>query len=164
MIRAIYAGSFDPITNGHVWVINEAIKLFENLKIVVARNPNKKYMFSWDERANMLNDSIIGEETFETFSMDQIRDELLINYAKERSVTHLIRGIRNESDYEYEKAMQYVNSDIDSKITTVYLIPPRELCEVSSSLVKGLTQSKGWEDVVKKYVPNPVLEKLKERE
>ena len=74
----------------------------------------------------------------------------------------MLRGIRDTSDYEYEKTLRHINSDISPEITTVFLMPPREIAEVSSSIVKGLVGSEGWEKVLGKYVPDCVLQKLRE--
>lgn len=73
----------------------------------------------------------------------------------------MLRGIRTESDYEYERTMRNINSDLNSGITTVFLMPPRGIAEVSSSMVKGLIGPEGWETIVRRYLPEPVFEKLK---
>ena len=77
--------------------------------------------------------------------------------------THILRGIRSESDYEYERTMRNINGDLDSAICTVFLMPPRDIAEVSSSMVKGLVGPKGWQKVVRKYVPEPVYRQFLKR-
>jgi len=74
----------------------------------------------------------------------------------------MLRGIRNESDYEYERVMRNINGDLNPVITTVFLMPPRVIAEVSSSMIKGLVGPDGWETIVKRYLPEPVFEKLRE--
>jgi pantetheine-phosphate adenylyltransferase len=81
-------------------------------------------------------------------------------YAQSISATHILRGIRSESDHEYERGMRNINGDLDPAICTVFLMPPRHIAEVSSIMVKGLVGPKGWRRVVRKYVPDPVYERL----
>lgn len=163
-MKAIYAGSFDPPTNGHQWMIDESMKLFNNQLIVaIGINPEKKSLFSVEERKKMLKDMIEYKHGLVMPVIDSFEYEYLISYAKRIGATHLVRGIRSVSDFEYEQAMRHINNDMNSDITTVFLIPPRDLSEVSSSLVKGLVGPTGWRDVVKKYVPEPVYNKFIER-
>ena len=84
----------------------------------------------------------------------------MINFAQALGATHVLRGIRSESDYEYERTMRYINGDLDGTICTVFLMPPRDIAEVSSSMVKGLVGPQGWQKVVRKYVPDPVYARL----
>lgn len=159
--KAIYAGSFDPITDGHMWVMEKAMDIFDELVIVIGVNPDKKYTFSPEERSKMIKESL-AEIGMTNYKVGRIDKQLLVNYADELKIPYIIRGIRNSNDFEYEKGMANINSDINHSIDTLYLIPPRELCEVSSSLVKGLVGFSGWENVVNHYVPIPVMHRLKE--
>ena len=161
--KAIYAGSFDPPTNGHRWVINEARKLFGQVIVAIGINPDKKPMFTVDERKKMLKDTIEYDHGYVMPFIDSFEGEYLINYAKRMGATHLIRGVRSASDFEFEQGMRHVNNDLDPDITTVFLIPPRDLSEVSSSLVKGLIGPIGWRETIKKWVPDPVHDKFIER-
>ena len=88
-------------------------------------------------------------------------NQYLINYARGIGAQFILRGIRCESDYEFERVMRNVNGDFDPHITTVFLMPPRDIAEVSSSMVKGLIGPEGWEAIVKQYVPAPVFKRLK---
>lgn len=160
MRKAVYAGSFDPITNGHLWMIQEGSKLFEKLVVAIGINPDKKYSFSLEDRVDMLRKST---RTFPNVKVDSFENEFLINYTNSVGAQYLLRGIRTEGDYEYERGMRYINTDLNPQIVTVFLIPPRELVEVSSSFVKGLVGPNGWEKVIKKYVPEPVYEKFLEK-
>ena len=83
-----------------------------------------------------------------------------MNYALNEQASFIVRGIRNNQDYEFEKTLRYVNSDVCSSIDAIFLIPPRDFAEVSSSLVKGFVGTKGWQQIVAKYVPEIVLDKL----
>ena len=129
-------------------------------------------MFSVEERVQMLNDvvrMITGEEAptllnpMSSVEVSSFEGIYLVNYAHRIGATHLLRGIRSAEDFGFENAIRHINEDIDPRIETVYLIPPRHLCEVSSSTVKGLIGPAGWRDVVKKLVPPPVFACLTER-
>lgn len=157
------AGSFDPITNGHEWLIRQALYLCDKVVVIVGNNPSKKYMFSGEERLNMIHRAIQIPDT-NRFEVDYLHDELLINAAKQRGCNFLIRGIRNAADFEYEQQVQLINRKIQPEIETLFVIPPRELTEVSSSTVKGLVGFKGWESIVSTYVHPAVLQALRERQ
>ena len=152
MSHGVVAGSFDPITNGHLWVIKEGIKLFDTLTVAIGVNPSKKSHFSLAERKEMLCKVL----DLEKVKIDTFGSDYLVNYAKSIGATHILRGIRNESDYEYERGMRYINATLDQNISTCFIIPPRDLCEVSSSMVKGLVGPLGWKKVIKGYVPETV--------
>jgi pantetheine-phosphate adenylyltransferase len=155
---AVYAGSFDPLTNGHVWVINEALKIFDKLIIAIGINPNKKSTFELKKKMEMI------EKTFTNnpkIGIKKFDNKYLVDYAQEIGANFIVRGLRNGKDFEYEFGMCNINTDINSKITTVFLMPPRHLCEISSSMVKKLIGPKNWENVVKEYVPKAVFEELK---
>ncbi len=158
MPKAIYAGSFDPITNGHLWVIDRAAAIFDQLIVAVGDNPDKKYSFSLEERLGLLKDTLYQYKNIE---IGHFNGEFLVNYAQSAGASFIVRGIRNTQDYEYEKTMRYINSDLCSAIDTIFLMPPRNYAEVSSSLVKGLVGTAGWEKIVKRYVPETVLDALK---
>ncbi|MBT4376634.1 pantetheine-phosphate adenylyltransferase [archaeon] len=159
-MKGIYAGSFDPPTNGHEWMINEGARLFDEFIVSIGINPEKKYVFSLDERIEMLNDLT---KSFSNVKISDFEDKYLVNYAKEMKADYILRGIRNENDYSFERGMRYINEDLDSDIQSVFLIPSRNLVEVSSSLVKGLIGPEGWEEGIKNYVSPFVYEKLLEK-
>ncbi len=156
---AVYAGTFDPLTVGHLWMIEQGAKLFNKLIIAIGTNPEKHCMFSADDRVLMLRRSV---ERFGNVEVDRFANQFLITYAQSIGAQFILRGIRTESDYEYERVMRNINGDLNSGITTVFLMPPRGIAEVSSSMVKGLIGPEGWETIVKKYLPKPVFEKLKD--
>jgi pantetheine-phosphate adenylyltransferase len=160
MKKAIYAGSFDPITNGHLWLIDRGAELFDELIIAIGDNPRKKYMFSLDERIQMLNDSL---KDYKNIKIDKFSGHFLVNYAQSIGVKYVIRGIRNSSDYEFEKMLCHVNYDICPDIETMYMIAPRDVAEISSTLIKGFVGTNQWQEVVAKYVPENVLQKIIEK-
>lgn len=158
---AVYAGTFDPPTVGHVWMIEQGAALFDRLIVAIAINPEKRCMFSGSDRIDMLRRTTEG---MQNVGVDTVTNRFLIAYARSIGARFVLRGIRSGGDYEYERTMRNVNGDIDPDIATVFLMPPRAIAEVSSSMVKGLVGPEGWETVVERYLPRPALEKLKEHE
>lgn len=157
MRRAVYAGSFDPPTNGHLWMIREAVKLFDELVLAIGINPDKRSTFTVDERAQMLREIT---SDLPNLRVDSFGDQFLVDYAQSVGANYIVRGIRSASDYEYERTMRYINSDLHPEITTVLLLPPREFAEVSSTMVKGLIGPNGWEAIIRRYLPQPVYLKM----
>jgi len=153
----VYAGSFDPLTVGHLWMIEQGRNLFDKLIVAVGVNPEKKYTFTLEERLVMLREST---KKFRNVSVTSFSNRYLIHYAQEVGATHILRGIRTESDYEFERTMRNINGDLDAAICTVFLMPPRGIAEVSSSMVRGLIGPDGWQKIVRKYVPEPVYKRL----
>ncbi len=154
---AVYAGSFDPPTRGHEWMIERGAALFGRIIVAVARNPEKPYTYPLDQRVGWLSESV---KRFRNAEVATIENEFLAHYAARVGASYVIRGIRDEDDYRYERAMRYVNSDLNGQLTTVFLMPPRELCEVSSSFVKGMIGPEGWQEIVRRYVPEAVFRDL----
>ncbi len=155
--RGVYAGSFDPPTNGHLWMIREAQALFDELVVAIGVNPEKKSTYSIDERKAMLRDIT---RYFPNVKVTVFEHQFLVNYAKSIGADYIVRGIRTASDYEYERSMRYINHDLQPDIATILLMPPREYAEVSSTMVKGMVGPKGWQEVIRRYVPAAVYEKL----
>jgi pantetheine-phosphate adenylyltransferase len=153
----VYAGSFDPLTVGHLWMIEQGMLLFDRLVVAIGTNLEKRYTFTLEERLGMLKESL---RTFHNVSVVSFADRYLIDFAQSLGATHVLRGIRSESDYEYERTMRYINGDLDGAICTVFLMPPRDIAEVSSSMVKNLVGPQGWHKVVRKYVPEPVYRRF----
>ncbi len=155
--RAVYAGSFDPPTNGHLWMIAEAQRLFDELIVAIGVNPNKKSTYSVAERRTML-EKITAD--FPNVRITSFEKEYLVNFAHSINAPFVVRGIRTATDYEYERAVRHINADLQPEIRTIFLMPPREIVEISSTMVKGLVGYTGWQEVVKQYVPPPVYEKM----
>lgn len=136
MRRAIYPGSFDPVTNGHLDIISRGCKLFDEIIIAIAVNPAKQPMFTMEERREMIGE-VIGE-----IRKDNCRllvesfEGLLTKYAVERGADALVRGIRAISDYEYELQMALMNRRLEPRIETVFMMPAEVYSYVSSRLVK----------------------------
>lgn len=157
MRTAVYAGSFDPPTNGHLWMIEQGLELFDHLYVAIGSNPSKSYTFDVNERIDMLSDSL---PSCDRLTIDHFDNRYLVDYAKQVDAQYILRGIRSPSDYEYERVMRHINGDMTPEITTTFLMPPRDITELSSSMIKGLTGPSGWEDIVSRYVPKPVMQRL----
>ncbi len=152
---AIYPGSFDPITKGHIDVLKKAVKLFDKVVIAVAINYDKKSFCSIDERKELIKKSIQDIKNVEVDSFEG----LTVDYAKEKGANAIIRGLRAVSDFEYEMQMAQMNSSLCSDIETVFLIPKTKYNFISSSTVKEVAKLGGS---VEKFVTEPVKRFLEE--
>lgn len=164
----IVAGSFDPITNGHAWLIQKAADMVGDdgtLHVVVGVNPTKKYYFTVDERISQIRKVVesMGTDISDRVWIDVIENDLLINHAKNIGASYIFRGIRNTEDFNYEAQIQQVNRRINPSVETVFFIPPSEMTEISSSTVKGLVGFQGWEQIVSQYVSACVVNSFKEK-
>ncbi len=150
---AVYPGTFDPITKGHIDIIGRALRLFENVVVAVAPNPSKTPLFDIDERIDMIRHA--------TRKLSNLYVErfpgLLIHYMQERHAIAIIRGIRAVSDFEYEFQMALMNRKLDRNVETVFLMPSEEYTYLSSSLIKEVA-SYGGE--IADLVPKIVSEKM----
>lgn len=136
---AIYPGSFDPITLGHLDLIERGARMFELVVVLVATNPEKHYLFSDDERIELIRESVqhISNAEIDSFS------GLTVNYAKKRNATTLIRGLRAVSDFEKELQMAHTNQSLWNGIETVFLATSNEYSFLSSSVVKEIARFGG---------------------
>ncbi len=159
MRTAVYAGSFDPPTNGHMWMIERGLELFDRLIVAIGDNPSKHYTYSIDKRLELLRASV---PSCERLSIAHFDNRYLVDYAREQDAQFILRGIRGPDDYEYERVMRHINSDLAPAITTTFLMPPRDIAEVSSSMVKGLIGPNGWKETVRRYVPAAVFAELEQ--
>src|SRR4051794_14823872 len=129
-VVGVYAGSFDPLTVGHVWMISEGAKLFGSFIVALGCNPAKRPTFSGEERLAMLKEATAA---YDNVTVGSFQNEYLIDYARSVGATHILRGIRSGADFEYERFMRNINGDLAPGLTTLFLMPPREIAEVSSS-------------------------------
>ena len=157
---AVYAGSFDPLTNGHLWMIRQGARMFDELIVAMGDNPDKRYTFSHEERMDMLR---VALSDMPDVRIAEFHNRFLVDFANEHGATFMLRGIRSTQDYEYERVMRHINADMAPKVCTVFLMPPRDTAELSSSMVKGLIGPEGWESQVSRYVPHNVFAMLKEK-
>ncbi|MGA2857136.1 MAG: pantetheine-phosphate adenylyltransferase [Candidatus Sulfotelmatobacter sp.] len=153
---AIYPGSFDPPTNGHLDLIERGSKIFEELVVAILRNSEKSPMFSVAERAEMLREltADLSNVRIDTF------DGLMVEYAKSIDAACVLRGIRAISDYEYELQMALMNRKLEPTLETVFMMPADKYSYVSSRLVREVAQAGGK---VKGLVPDVVEQKLREK-
>lgn len=160
----VIAGSFDPITNGHKWLIEQALSVVDFLWIVVGNNPTKKYLFTEKERVGMV-DKVAQtiDDSYGRYDVTTLDNQMLIAFAAAEEAKWLIRGIRNPQDFEYEHTMQLVNKRIRPNIETMFFVPPRELTEVSSSTVKSMVGYDGWKEIVSQYVDPHVVDLLDQK-
>jgi pantetheine-phosphate adenylyltransferase len=154
---AIYPGTFDPVTKGHIDIMSRALKLFDHLVVAAALNPAKKPLFSIDDRVLFIEKACKdkGLENLEARPFDN----LLIDFAISNSASVIIKGLRAVTDFEYELQMGLVNRNLDESLETIFLIPSQEHSFLSSSFVKEIARHGGD---VSKMVPKPVLKGLKD--
>jgi pantetheine-phosphate adenylyltransferase len=155
-ITAIYPGSFDPPTNGHLDLIARGSKIFAHLIVAILRNPEKAPLFSLSERRRMLE---ILTEGFDNVRVDTF-DGLTVQYATQVKATAVLRGIRAISDYEYELQMALMNRKLQPDLETVFMMPAEQYSYISSKLVREVAQLGA---PVKDLVPEMVEQRLREK-
>jgi pantetheine-phosphate adenylyltransferase len=153
---AIYPGSFDPVTYGHLDVLERAVDIFGSVIIAVADNARKKYMFSLEERVELLKESTKGMKGVKVESFDG----LVIDYARRKKTNVLIRGLRMTSDFDYEFQIALTNRRLAEDIETVFLMPSEQHSFLSSSLLKEVSR---FNADISSFVPKCVAKRLKER-
>lgn len=158
-MKVIYPGSFDPITYGHLDILERATNLFEKVYITIAVNTRKNSVFTPEERISLIQESIQDESWAHKVEIQQFTG-LLVDHAREKNVRTLIRGVRQFSDYEYEFRMALMNRKLNSEIETIFLMPREELTFVSGSLVREIAH---WGGELNHFVPENVAAALKEK-
>ena len=156
MSKAIFPGSFDPITYGHLNIIERASRIFDEIDVVVAHNVNKKYMFSADERLGMVNELT---KKFKNVTA-HISEKLIVEYARESGANVLLRGIRNSMDFSYEFDLALTNKSLDSSIETVFIPTAQEFLTIKSSAIKELASFGGN---ISGMVPQIVVDAMKSK-
>ena len=152
--HAVYPGTFDPITNGHIDLIRRSLHIFDTVTIAVAANPQKAPLFSLDERLEMIREAVrdlpgVHAESF---------DGLLVEYVRKRGALAIIRGLRAVSDFEYELQMALMNRRLDTDIETVFLMPSEEYSYLTSTILKTVADLGGD---IRGLVPPIIEERLK---
>jgi pantetheine-phosphate adenylyltransferase len=151
---AIYPGTFDPITNGHLDILERAMKLFDKVIITIARNSAKQPLFTEKERLAMMKEAVRPYKQVEVDSFDG----LLVDYAQKKQATAVVRGLRAISDFEYELQMALMNRRLNHHVVTVFLMPNEKYTYLNSSIVREIAKHRGD---VKDFVPPNVYRKLK---
>lgn len=160
MRRAIFPGSFDPLTNGHLDVIKRSAPLFDEMIIAVLNNPDKHPMFSVEERCSMIEEILPELNGFDCRLIVDSFSGLTAEFAKKRGATAIVRGIRAVSDYEYELRMALMNRKLEPTIETVFLMADEEFSYVSSTLMKQVFELGGR---VEGLIPPSVEAKMREK-
>ncbi|MGC8548338.1 MAG: pantetheine-phosphate adenylyltransferase [Acidobacteriaceae bacterium] len=155
-VKAIYPGSFDPVTNGHLDLIARGSRLFDHLVVAILQNASKSPLFTEAERVDMLTEGVrqFGNVSVATF------DGLLVDFARQQQAHAVLRGIRAISDYEYEFQMALMNRRLAPEVETIFLVPDAKYSFVSSRLVKQVFELDGS---VEGLVPPFVIERMKAR-
>lgn len=151
---AVFPGSFDPITIGHVDIVKRSIPLFDKIIIAIGVNTQKKYLFSIEQRTEWIKNVFKEHSTIEVSSYNG----LTINYCKEVGAQYLLRGIRSASDFEYEKTIAHLNHTMESQIETILMLSPPEYSSISSTIVREIILGKGD---VSKFVPKELTREMK---
>lgn len=160
MRRAIYPGSFDPVTNGHLDIIERGCKLFDEIIIAILVNAEKRSLFSTDERREMLEEAIEEVERGSCVLRVESFQGLLVKYAVAQEAFAIVRGIRAVSDYEYELQMALMNRRLEPRIETVFMMSAEDYSYVSSRLVKEVYQLGG---TIEGLVPASVEERMRQK-
>ncbi|MEI6714703.1 MAG: pantetheine-phosphate adenylyltransferase [Verrucomicrobiota bacterium] len=155
MVRALYPGSFDPVTNGHLDVLKRASLLFDEVLVAVAYNNSKQALFSPEQRIELLQES--------TRELPNVRvtsfQGLLVDFAREQGARAIIRGLRAVSDFEYEFQMALMNRSLEPKLETLFLMPSEEYTYLSSRMVKEVSRLGGE---ISRFVPSCVAAALRD--
>ena len=152
---AIYPGTFDPVTNGHIDIIRRALKIFDKLIVSVALNVRKNPLFSIEQRVGFIEQELRATKNVVILPFNN----LLIDCAKENNASVIIKGLRAVSDFEYELQMGLMNRNLDQSMETLFMIPSQEYSFLSSSFVKEIAKHGGD---IHKLVPKTVAKKLSE--
>lgn len=157
MSIAVYPGSFDPITNGHLDIIKRGSRIFDKVIVGVLVNVDKKYLFKIDERVRLIKKFTNYMENVEVISFDG----LLVDLLKEHNANVVLKGLRNSIDFEYELQMAYMNRELDSNIETICMMSSPNNLHISSSCVKQVAKFGGnIEGLVPKEIVSDILTKI----
>ena len=156
MKRGIYPGTFDPITNGHLDLVQRGLRIFDEIIIAVAPSPKKQPLFTLEERLRLIRESV---KDFENVRVEAFNG-LLVDYAKSKGGIAIIRGLRAVSDFEYELQMALMNRRLDMSVETVFMMPSEEYSFLTSTIVKEAASFGGS---VKGLVPDVVEKALREK-
>ncbi len=159
MRRAIYPGSFDPITNGHLDVVERALRLFDEVIIAVAQNSDKNPLFTLQERTDLVREAILALPDHKRLRIECL-EGLLVDYAEAREATAVIRGLRAVSDFEFEFQLALMNRKLNPRIETIFLMPKDNYTYLSSRIVKEIARLGGAIDC---FVPKSVRTALKNK-
>lgn len=156
---ALYPGSFDPFTYGHLDILERATHMFDTVIVTVADNTRKEYVFTVEERISLIRRCIKGHDWSKQVEIEHFRG-LLVEFAGRKHAHTLVRGVRQVSDFEYEFRMALMNRRLSPEVDTVFLMPSEELTFVSASLVREIAY---WQGDLTQFVPPVVADALHEK-
>jgi pantetheine-phosphate adenylyltransferase len=156
---ALYPGSFDPITYGHLDIMERATELFDTVIATIAVNKRKEAVFTGDEREELLRKCLEGKKWAKKVEVEQFTG-LLVDFAKKKNAQTLVRGVRQISDFEYEFRMALTNRRLAPEVDTIFLMPNEQLTFISASLVKEVAY---WDGDLSSFVPAHVADALREK-
>ena len=157
-MKAVFAGSFDPPTNGHLNIIERSASLFDEVDVVISVNPNKKYLFSEEERMALLKEMVKNLPNVEIHAWNG----LIVKYAEQAGAKVLVRGIRTTNDFSYEFDLALMNRALDGKLETLFIPTDEKFAIIKSSGIKELAQFGGdISRMVPKCVENAMMTKMK---
>lgn len=159
-VIAVYPGTFDPITNGHIDILLRSLKIFDHIVVGIGSNPKKASLFSLEERNSMIQEAIREIPNVSPNVSIEAFDGLLVDFAKRHHASVIIRGLRAVSDFEYEFQMALMNRKLDSDIETIFLMPSEEYSYLTSSIVKEVGSFGGD---ISSLVPKHVHDMLKKK-
>jgi pantetheine-phosphate adenylyltransferase len=153
---AVYPGTFDPVTNGHLDLVERSLRIFDHVIVAIAENPRKEPLFSLKERIALFKEVT---KHYQRVSIEGF-DGLLVDYVRKKNAVAIIRGLRAVSDFEYEMQMALMNRRLDNNIETVFLMPNEEYSFITSTIVR---EAASYGGDVSSLVPNVVVQKLKKK-
>ena len=156
MKRAVYPGSFDPITFGHLDILNRASRIFDEVTVLIMNNINKDYFFNWKERLSMAKEAIKKYSNVKA----EMFNGLLVEYTRKNEITILVRGLRAVSDFEYELQMAHMNKAMCPNLETVFLMTDSKYSFISSTIVREVAKFGGD---VSPWVPEYVVRAFKKK-
>lgn len=160
MIRtALYPGSFDPLTNGHLDILQRAVRMFDKVIVTVAVNKKKSAVFTGDERVKLIKETIGNYDWAVHVEVEQFTG-LLIDFARKKKVNVLLRGVRQISDFEYEFRMALTNRRLAPEVDTIFMMPDEQLTFISATIVKEIA---AWGGDLSSFVPDNVAEALRNK-
>lgn len=153
---ALYPGTFDPITNGHLDILDRARRLFDHIIVTIAMNPHKQPLFTMEERVNLITQVLLERKINHNVSVEAF-EGLLVDFARQKGAIAIIRGLRAVSDFEYELQMALMNRRLENEVTTVFMMPHENYSYLNSTIVKEVARLGGD---VSAFVPSIVKDAL----
>lgn len=156
---ALYPGSFDPFTNGHLDILQRAMEMYDKVIVTVAVNNRKSAVFTGEERIRLIDETIKGYDWYNRVEIEQFTG-LLVDFARKKKVSVLLRGVRQISDFEYEFRMALTNRRLAPEVDTVFLMPDEQLTFISATIVKEVA---AWGGDLSSFVPDNVADALRKK-